>query len=156
MNSTGIRMMAAVLVSLTAGIMVARNGSASSASHTPMTLHVIEHAITDTTVDLGPKGDSLGDEIAFGNPIFNAVNKKQIGHDQWTCFRAIVGKSYECIWTVALAGGQITVEGPFNDASDSVMAITGGTGVYEGARGQMLLHARDSKGSAFDFTYQLQ
>jgi hypothetical protein len=149
-------MAAAVLVSLAAGIMVARTGGASSASHTPMTLHVIEHAVTDTTVDLGPKGDSLGDEIAFGNPIFNAANKKQVGHDQGNCVRAIVGKTYECFWTVVLAGGQITVEGPFNDASDSVLAITGGTGAYEGARGQMALHARDSKGSAYDFTYQLQ
>jgi hypothetical protein len=36
------------------------------------------------------------------------------------------------------------------------MAITGGTGKYAGARGQMKLHARDEKGSEYDFTYELQ
>jgi hypothetical protein len=36
------------------------------------------------------------------------------------------------------------------------MAITGGTGRYVNARGQMKLHARDEKGSAYDFTYELE
>jgi hypothetical protein len=39
---------------------------------------------------------------------------------------------------------------------DSVLAITGGTGKYAAARGQMKLHARDSKGTAYDFVYELQ
>jgi allene oxide cyclase len=35
------------------------------------------------------------------------------------------------------------------------MAVTGGTGQYLGARGAMKLHARDAKGTAYDFTYDL-
>jgi allene oxide cyclase len=56
---------------------------------------------------------------------------------------------------VLLREGQITVEGPFYDDADSVLAVTGGTGVYVGAKGEMRLHARDAKGSAFDFDYEL-
>jgi allene oxide cyclase len=37
-----------------------------------------------------------------------------------------------------------------------VMVVTGGSGKYAGAKGSMKLHARDAKGSAYDFGYDLQ
>jgi hypothetical protein len=37
-----------------------------------------------------------------------------------------------------------------------VLAITGGTGKYAGARGQMKLHHRNPKGTEFDFHYELE
>ena len=37
-----------------------------------------------------------------------------------------------------------------------VLAVTGGTGKYRGARGEMKLHARDAKGSEYDFTFNLR
>src|SRR5882724_4728810 len=43
-----------------------------------------------------------------------------------------------------------------NDNKDSVLAVTGGTGEFTKARGEMGLHARDSKGSAYDFSYSLR
>jgi hypothetical protein len=67
----------------------------------------------------------------------------------------VAGTSWECAWTVSLANGQITVEGPFLDAGDSTLAITGGTGAYSKARGTMDLHARDAARSAYDFTYHV-
>ena len=36
----------------------------------PHVLTVVEHAVSDTVVDTGATGDSLGDILAFGNPIF--------------------------------------------------------------------------------------
>ena len=35
-------------------------------------------------------------------------------------------------------------------------AITDGTGKYSAARGQMKLHARNEKGSEYDFVYELE
>ena len=64
-------------------------------------------------------------------------------------------ESMGCFWTISLGDGQITVEGPFLDGKDSVLAITGGTGGYVGARGEMALHSRDEKGTEYDFTYSL-
>ena len=116
---------------------------------------VVELAKTDTTIDLGAKGDSVGDLLTFANPLMSSDGKSEVGKDQGYCVRVIVGKSWECVWTALLKDGQITVEGPFYDSGDSVLAITGGTGKYAGARGSMSLHARDAKGSAFDFTYKL-
>jgi allene oxide cyclase len=59
------------------------------------------------------------------------------------------------MWTMLLKGGQITVEGPFMDEGDSLFAVTGGTGKYAGAKGSMLLHARDAKPSSYDFTFTI-
>ena len=118
-------------------------------------LQLVERAMTDTTIDLGAKGDSVGDLLTFANPVYDAANKTQLGTDQGYCVRVAVGKSWECFWTLILAGGEITVEGPFYDSGDSTMVVTGGTGKYAGAKGAMKLHARDAKGTSYDFTYDL-
>ena len=118
-------------------------------------IKVVEHPVGETTVDLGAKGDSIGDLLVFSNAVFDAVNKAQLGTDQGYCVRTIVGKSWECIWTLTLKAGQLTVEGPFMDEGDSLFAVTGGTGKYAGAKGSMKLHPRDAKSTSYDFTYDL-
>jgi allene oxide cyclase len=127
----------------------------ASAAGAAEQLQLVERAITDSTLDLGAKGDSVGDLLTFANPIYDAADKMQVGSDQGYCVRVIAGKSWECIWTLTLKDGQITSEGPFFDAGPSVLAVTGGTGKYVGAKGQLKLKSRDAKGSAYDFTYEL-
>ncbi len=147
----------AVAVLLLASLIVAvpsLRPSRAGASST--TIKLVEHADSDTVNDLGDTGDTVGDLLGFGNPVYDEANAKQLGTDQGFCVRAVVGESWECVWTVMLDGGQITVEGPFFDTKDSVMTITGGTGDYAGASGQMKLHARNDKGTEYDFTYELQ
>jgi hypothetical protein len=119
-------------------------------------LHLIEHATTDAVTDLGAKDDSVGDLLTFSNEVFAADNKTKMGTDNGYCIRTVAGKAWECFWTLTLSKGQITVEGPYYDASDSSLAITGGTGAYAGIRGEMGLHARDAKGSEYDFIYVLK
>lgn len=117
---------------------------------------VVERAITDVTADTGPTGDSLGDVLAFANPVYNAANTTKVGSDNGSCIRTVVGGAYECTWTTTLPGGSLVVTGPFYDTKDSVLAITGGTGKYQGAHGQMRLHARDTKGSAYNFAFSVR
>lgn len=119
------------------------------------TLQVIKVAQTDTVIDQPPKGDSMGDMLVFSDPIFDPTTKKQIGTDQGSCTRVIIGKTWECSWTLILAGGQITAEGPFVGPADSTLAVTGGTGQFAGAKGSMLIHALDPKMSSLLFTYNL-
>jgi len=78
------------------------------------------------------------------------------GPSQGMCVRTVPGKAWECFWTLSLASGQITVEGPFYDIGDSVLAITGGTGAFGNAQGDMLLSPIGTEGKAFRFTYRLQ
>ena len=121
------------------------------------TLHLIEHADTDTLQHVGPANekDSIGDVLGFANPLYNSSNAKQVGTDNGMCMRTAVGKAFECVWTATISGGQLTVEGPFFDSKDSELAITGGTGDYNEARGQMKLSARNDKGTEYDFTYEI-
>jgi len=120
-------------------------------------LHVIEHAVNETTTHVAPgaKADSVGDLLTFANPVFDATNKTQVGADQGYCVRIVVGKSWECFWTLLLKEGFVTLEGPFYDSGDSMFVITGGTGKYEGAKGQMKLHDRGTKPTSYDFVYEL-
>jgi hypothetical protein len=121
----------------------------------PVQIHVIEHAVSDTVTDTGPAGDSPGDLLTFHNPIFDASDTTRVGSDQGDCIRISpkVG-TWECRWVTWLAGGSITVEGPFFDTHDSVLAVTGGTGAYRNARGSMTLKSR-AGGTEFDFIFNL-
>ena len=122
------------------------------------TIELIEHAETDVVRHIGPANeeDSVGDVLAFANPVFDSANKKQEGTDNGSCIRTAAGKAWECIWTVSLSGGQITVEGPFYDGKDSTLAITGGTDEYDNASGQMQLHPRNPEETEYDFTYEVE
>jgi allene oxide cyclase len=153
--------LAGVGVLLVIALVVAATGAASgSGGHgrghdqgKGKTIRVVERATTDTSVDLGASGDSIGDLLAFGNELFDRGNQIKVGTDQGSCVRTVPGQAYECTWTNSLAKGQITVQGPFLDSRDSVLAITGGTGAYRRARGTMDLHARSA--TEFDFTFHL-
>jgi allene oxide cyclase len=116
---------------------------------------VVERPVGETTVDLGAKGDSVGDLLVFANKIYDSANRTLVGSDQGYCIRTVVGKSWECFWTLLLKAGQITVEGPFMDTGDSLLTVTGGTGKYAGAKGSMKLHPRDATPTGYDFTYDL-
>jgi allene oxide cyclase len=147
-----------VFLALSALLFAMSSGAFTAHANTQTTIHVIEHAITDTTVDLGKHGPSRGDILAFANPVFDEDDQKQVGSDNGHCILTDPNPSnvtYECFWTVFLAEGQITVEGPFFSAADSLLAITGGTGAYQEARGQMKLHARNAQGTEYDFIYML-
>jgi allene oxide cyclase len=120
-----------------------------------MTMTVVERATTDVVTDTGAEGDSVGDILTFANEVFDAENAEKVGTDNGYCVRTVVGAAWECNWTMMLAEGMITVEGPFNDSGDSIFVITGGTGKYVGAEGQMNLHPRNPEGTEYDFVYQL-
>jgi allene oxide cyclase len=118
-------------------------------------IHVIEHATTDAVTNHADgAADSVGDMLTFTNDVFDKNDAQKVGSDQGYCVRMIVGQSWECVWTTFLPRGQLTVEGPFYDTKDSVLAVTGGTGAYANTRGSMELRSR-SGGTEFDFSFHL-
>jgi allene oxide cyclase len=151
-----LRLIAALAVGMGAGAVIqgaAFGGTTAHVRH-PATVHVVEHALTDTVTDTGRKGDSSGDLLTFHNPVFDSGDAARVGSDQGQCVRIVPGASWECTWTTFLPGGHITVEGPFFDTRNSVIAVTGGTGAYRNARGAMLLRSR-AGGTKFDFVFRL-
>ncbi len=137
---------------------IANAAKSSASKHTSgggaTTIHVIEHAVTDTVIHSGGPGDVTGNSLTFHNKVYNPADVKQVGTDQGYCVRIVPAESYECNWTTFVAGGQITVEGPFYDKRNSVLAITGGTGAFRKARGDMNLNSRKG-GTEYDFIFHL-
>src|SRR5262245_35093027 len=117
-------------------------------------IHVIEHATSDAVTN-GSATDAAGNVLTFANDVFDNADKSKVGSDQGYCVRIVVGKSWECNWTTFLPDGQITVEGPFSDTGNTVLAITGGTGSFRNARGFMDLIYHDPAGTKFDFVFHL-
>jgi allene oxide cyclase len=162
MRSTTLHRRAVVLTAaaaLAAGAVAATSSSAAPARHSGArsasgTIHVVEHAITDTEQPAGSP-DAAGHILTFTNPVYNAANTKQVGRDEGFCTRLDVKRGiWECLWTTFLKGGQITVQGPYYDTRNSVLSITGGTGAYRRSRGQMILRSRNG-GKEYDFIFQL-
>jgi hypothetical protein len=119
------------------------------------TIHVVEHAITDTEIPTGGGKDVKGNILTFNNPVFDSADKKQVGHDEGFCTRIAPKQGiWECLWTTFLKRGQITVQGPFYDTRNSILSITGGTGAYRSARGEMVLNSRNG-GKEYDFIFKL-
>ncbi len=146
----------AVAVAIAAGAALAdRGGSGHGKKHHGKVVRVVEHATTDAVTNhANGAADSVGDVLTFTNDVFDKANTHKVGSDQGYCVRMTVGESWECVWTTLLSRGQLTVEGPFYDTRNSVLAITGGTGAYANARGWMELRSRAS-GTEFDFIFHL-
>lgn len=149
---------------LVLGLSAVLVGCGEGASTTPLdvpevrTMELVEHVVNEVLTDHPPTGDSPGDVLTFANQLYDKANKAQVGTDQGYCLRVDVGKSFECTWTAFLADGQITVAGPFFDAKESTLAITGGTGAYKDARGEMDLGFRDTPMGTveYDFVYRVR
>jgi allene oxide cyclase len=130
-------------------------GFTGSAQAETQSIKLVEHASTDTVTDTGEEDDTVGDILTFANQVYDEANKNQLGTDNGWCVRTVVGQAWECFWTLTLKDGQITVEGPYLDVADSILTVTGGTGAYTGAKGDMKLHARNPEQSEYDFVYTL-
>jgi allene oxide cyclase len=116
---------------------------------------VIEHASSDAVVDLGEEGDSVGDTLVFSNEVYDSEDANVVGSDQGSCTRTKKGEAWECSYTVTLDDGSIVVQGAlYDDGRDTTLAITGGTGDYSGASGEMDLKVRDG-GDKYEFTFKL-
>jgi allene oxide cyclase len=149
------RVIALALLAASAILVLVVNANAGSGDpHGGRTITVVEHADTDAVTN-GTGGDDVGNILTFGNDVFDGADTHQVGTDQGSCVRIVVGESWECSWTTFLPKGQITVQGPFSDTGDSVLAITGGTGAYRNARGEMELEYHNPAGTKFDFVFHV-
>jgi hypothetical protein len=73
------------------------------------TIKVVERAVTDTITDTGAASDSNGDILTFANEVYDEANTNKLGADNGYCARTVVGSAWECLRTLSLTDGQITV-----------------------------------------------
>ncbi len=132
----------AVAILIFAGALsMTRVGTAPAAAKESLTL--IEHVTNETVVDLAGEGDTVGDTLVFNNELYDDKDANLVGNSNGSCIRTTVGEFWECAFTNTMEQGSLVVEGPFHDSGRGTFAITGGTGDYSGATGQMTLTAAE-------------
>ncbi|KAM6548163.1 hypothetical protein CsatB_019839 [Cannabis sativa] len=89
--------------------------------------------------------NSLGDLVPFSNKIYSGDLEKRLGITSGLCVLVQHvpekrGDRYEAIYSFYFGDyGHLSVQGSYLSYEDSYLAITGGSGVFEGAYGQVKL-----------------
>ena len=127
-----------------AALLVTTLGFASFASaHTDnvAVLHLRGVQVESQFVDVAPKGDgpSLGDSFVLSQNLFRDGHKVGISGVVCTFVRLEHPRSaLQCQITARLGGDQLTLQGLSFDQPRNVFAITGGTGRWRNAGGQVV------------------
>jgi hypothetical protein len=101
-------------------------------------------------VDTGKPGPSIGDQVIVKDGL-NRLDGARAGDFTQVCTLMTLGTSpldsgYECTGSIALANGTITLQGPFNPSlAEQSAAVTGGTGEFRAARGELSIRAEDDR-----------
>jgi hypothetical protein len=130
-----------------AALALAGTASAHTGSH-DRTIELTEaHAqLQPTFVDTGKPGPSVGDLVIARDGVLRK-NGAPAGTFTQACTLVELGgnpltSTYECSGSIALEDGTITMQGPFVPAqAEQAAAITGGTGAYASARGEIVVRA---------------
>jgi len=120
-------------------------GSASASSgdaNDGRTIRVIAVFKETAEIDVGAHGFSLGDEVVFSGNLRRSGQR--VGRLGIVCTFTSTARANRveahCPGTATLPEGQITVQGLVVNRNLRVLPVTGGSGQYQGADGEM--HAR--------------
>lgn len=155
LRNTVLLALAAVAALILAGSLAVPRGEPAAAQEA---LTLIEHVTDEQVVDLSDEGDTVGDMLVFSNELHDDQNVNQVGRSHGSCVRTVVGESWDCTFTNTMENGSLVVTGPFYDAGVGTFAITGGTGDYAGASGQMSLQAAEgstAESPQWEFAFEI-
>ena len=100
-----------------------------------------------TFVDTGKPGPTVGDVAVFRDDVLRGGETAGAFREVCTVVDLAGGpatSTFECTGSLALKEGTISIEGPFTPAAaEQAAAVTGGTGAYRGARGEVAIRAID-------------
>ncbi|XP_074308278.1 allene oxide cyclase, chloroplastic-like [Silene latifolia] len=89
---------------------------------------------------------ALGDLVPFTNTLYSGDLQKRLGITAGLCILIQnkpekKGDRYEAIYSFYFGDyGHLSIQGPYLTYEDSYLTVTGGTGIFEGAYGQVRLH----------------
>jgi hypothetical protein len=141
------------LVALAVGLVTPALGS-SRADDGQQVIRVVSITTEQKFLDLGPHGFSLGDELVFSSK--ELKGGAEVGHSGIVCtVTSLDREELECVATTWFRGGQITTQGLVaGDPETFVIPVTGGSGKYEGAEGE--LHVRSVSDTKEILTFHLE
>lgn len=150
----------AVVVSLLALTFSMISPAFSEDTYDARTIRLVDKTADDDIklVDVGKKGLSVGDYAIFGgDPLFTPSLRHRVGRLRGSSFAIELGEGSELSlaeddFTFSLRDGDITTEGT-NDFSKDVVtfAVTGGTGAYKSAHGELHVDYSDPDISRYTF-----
>jgi hypothetical protein len=131
--------------------LAASAGTSASASQT---IRLVARQVSATLVPVpGQTGHQLvpGDQLVFTESLTR--NGASYGHDAIHCV-IVVAADAVCVGAFTLPGGQLTIAGDvgsINSHGSKTVAVTGGTGQYQSARGQLTVKDRSATVSVDTF-----
>jgi Allene oxide cyclase barrel like domain len=157
LSAAVIAVMALVIGAVSQAWGLSRHGSGDSGRTIRVTAVFTEF---DPNIDVGAAGFSLGDEVVFSGNLLR--NGEQVGRIGVVCSFVSTANAdrveAQCPTTSILPGGQITTQGTIvNRSLNFTLPITGGSGRYQGAEGQVV--SRDASTPTqpqVELTFQLE
>lgn len=113
-------------------------------SQTSRTVTLDAHTNSVKVVDLPPRGKSSSGDLIVSISTLRNADGARVGKGYLSCTltgraRTFESANYECTGTDRLGDGSITFAGNARlAASEITVAVTGGTGAYDGATGQLV------------------
>jgi len=130
-----ISLLAALLVVLS--LAVATTAGADGVLTGPGTIRVTELQVRHIHVDGGLRGKGAGDEDFYRELLYNrGISAEPIGHSDLMCTNTGTG-SANCSGTYFLPKGKLIVAGVLAERLFYELAVIGGTGLYQNARGTL-------------------
>ena len=128
-----------------AGLFTLAAVSAATASAATQEIRVISVTVSTVSHDVGPKGASKGDTIAYRDRLVNAAQQfgkkkgEAVGSDSGTMtFTGPHTATFQ--GKAVLPGGTLTLSGPvYSTTAGLVVPVTGGTGAFAHVHGTLLV-----------------
>ena len=121
-----------------AGALAALYESSSEAATGPGVIRISERELLVTRVDVGARSTSPGDIEVVRLQLYNPrVTTRSIGHAELVCTFVGTGNARQCQGTYKLPRGNLVVGGSLQFRQFYDLAILGGTGIYDDARGTL-------------------
>lgn len=129
---------ALLLAGLTGGLLLAIPASrGAETSIGPAQIRITDREIASKRIDIGAHGRSAGDMQIMRHLLYNRrLSTRSIGHVEVIC-TFIVGNSRNCRGTYFLPRGKLVVGGSIIYPQFYELAVLGGTGLYDNARGTL-------------------
>ena len=113
--------------------------SFSAAGTGPAVIRVNDRVLADTRIDVGARGRSAGDMEVVRARLLQRGSLDVLGRSELVCTFVDAGRSRVCRGTYILPKGKIVVGGSILYSQFYDLAVLGGTGLYDNARGTLTI-----------------
>jgi hypothetical protein len=118
-----------------------------------LTIRVVSIIEEEEFLDPGADGPTLGDEFVFSAKLLRGG--EQVGHTGVVCtVTSVEREELECLATAWFENGQITAQGLVSGEETFALPITGGSGKYKGAEGEV--HVRSVSETKEILTFRVE